>query len=89
MLSCKRHLPDRSKLNAFSGDVLCGPPSQSSDQLTAVSQKGKKDAVNFDAEFTKEEPNLTPINADIIKVINQTEFDGFSFVNADYGCHRM
>ena len=52
-------------------------------------QKGKKDAVNFDAEFTKEEPNLTPINVDIVKSINQAEFDGFSFVNADYATHRV
>jgi len=51
--------------------------------------KGKKDAVNFDAEFTKEEPNLTPINVDIIKAINQNEFDGFSFINADYATHRV
>ncbi|XP_043228852.1 calcium-independent protein kinase C-like [Amphibalanus amphitrite] len=51
--------------------------------------KGKKDAVNFDAEFTKEEPNLTPINVDIIKAINQVEFEGFSFVNADYAAHRV
>ena len=63
-----------------------GPPT---DKVPASRpQKGKKDAVNFDAEFTKEEPNLTPINVDIIKAINQTEFDGFSFVNADYAAHR-
>lgn len=44
-------------------------------------QKGKKDAVNFDTEFTKEEPILTPINAEVVLAINQDEFRGFSCVN--------
>lgn len=44
-------------------------------------QKGRKDAVNFDAEFTKEEPTLTFINAEVVRAINQDEFRGFSFVN--------
>ncbi|KAK8727180.1 hypothetical protein OTU49_009731 [Cherax quadricarinatus] len=43
--------------------------------------KGRKDAVNFDAEFTKEEPTLTFINAEVVRAINQDEFRGFSFVN--------
>ena len=47
-------------------------------------QKGKKDVINFDQEFTKEEPVLTPIQADILRSINQEEFVGFSFVNPDY-----
>ncbi|XP_076044178.1 protein kinase C isoform X2 [Oratosquilla oratoria] len=48
--------------------------------------KGRKDALNFDAEFTKEDPVLTPINAEVVRAINQDEFRGFSFVN-DY--HSM
>lgn len=44
-------------------------------------QKGKKDAVNFDTEFTKEEPVLTPINPEVVLAINQDEFRGFSCVN--------
>lgn len=44
-------------------------------------QKGKKDAVNFDTEFTKEEPVLTPINQEVVRAINQDEFRGFSCVN--------
>lgn len=44
-------------------------------------QKGRKDAVNFDAEFTKEDPVLTFINAEVVRAINQAEFVGFSFVN--------
>lgn len=47
--------------------------------------KGKKDVMNFDTEFTKEEPVLTPINPEIVRTINQEEFRGFSFYNQDYG----
>lgn len=51
-------------------------------------QKSKKDALNFDAEFTKEEPVLTPVNADVVRAINQEEFRGFSFVNPDFNPGR-
>ncbi|RZF43080.1 hypothetical protein LSTR_LSTR001258 [Laodelphax striatellus] len=51
--------------------------------------KSKKDALNFDAEFTKEDPVLTPMNADAIRSINQDEFKGFSFVNPDYNPSRF
>lgn len=47
--------------------------------------KNKKDALNFDTEFTKEDPVLTPVNPEILKTINQTEFAGFSFYNAEFG----
>uniref|UniRef100_A0A1B6L1S0 Protein kinase C n=1 Tax=Graphocephala atropunctata TaxID=36148 RepID=A0A1B6L1S0_9HEMI len=50
--------------------------------------KNKKDALNFDAEFTKEEPVLTPVNADVVRSINQEEFRGFSFVNGDFNPSR-
>uniref|UniRef100_A0A1S4MWU8 Protein kinase C n=1 Tax=Pediculus humanus subsp. corporis TaxID=121224 RepID=A0A1S4MWU8_PEDHC len=46
--------------------------------------KSKKDALNFDAEFTKEEPCLTPTNSDVVRDINQDEFKGFSVVNQDF-----
>jgi hypothetical protein len=48
-------------------------------------QKNKKDVLNFDPEFTKEEPILTPVNPELIRTINQDEFRGFSFYNSDYG----
>lgn len=51
--------------------------------------KSKKDALNFDAEFTKEEPVLTPVNADVVRSINQEEFRGFSFVNPDFNPGRF
>lgn len=34
-------------------------------------QKSKREAANFDAEFTKEEPVLTPVPADVVRTINQ------------------
>lgn len=49
--------------------------------LLTNQQKGRKDAVNFDAEFTKEDPVLTAINEEVVRAINQEEFRGFSFVN--------
>ncbi|CAG7786524.1 unnamed protein product [Allacma fusca] len=51
--------------------------------------KNKKDALNFDTEFTKEEPNLTPIMSEVVKAINQAEFQGFSYVNSQYNPARF
>ena len=48
-------------------------------------QKSRKDVLNFDTEFTKEEPTLTPINLEVVKTINQDEFKGFSFYNTQFG----
>ena len=48
-------------------------------------QKSRTDTNNFDKDFTSEEPTLTPVDMAIIKAINQEEFDGFSFINDDYG----
>ena len=39
---------------------------------------------NFDADFTKEEPTLTPTEVSVIKSIAQDEFRGFSFVNSEF-----
>lgn len=47
--------------------------------------KSKKDVLNFDPEFTKEEPVLTPVNPELVRTINQEEFAGFSFYNQDFG----
>ncbi|XP_044744521.1 protein kinase C [Coccinella septempunctata] len=51
--------------------------------------KNKKDALNFDAEFTKEEPVLTPVTQEVLVSINQDEFRGFSFVNRDFNPGRF
>ncbi|XP_073841837.1 protein kinase C isoform X1 [Musca autumnalis] len=50
--------------------------------------KNPRDANNFDTEFTKEEPVLTPIPNDVVRCINQDEFAGFSFVNPKFGPER-
>lgn len=52
-------------------------------------QKSKKDALNFDAEFTREEPMLTPVNIEVLRSINQEEFKGFSFINKDFNPARF
>uniref|UniRef100_A0A671WZQ3 Protein kinase C n=1 Tax=Sparus aurata TaxID=8175 RepID=A0A671WZQ3_SPAAU len=41
--------------------------------------KTKRDVNNFDQDFTREEPILTPTDSSIIKQINQDEFKGFSY----------
>lgn len=50
--------------------------------------RSARDALNFDTEFTKEDPVLTPVPNDIIRCINQEEFSGFSFVNNEFGPER-
>ncbi|KAG1653569.1 Calcium-independent protein kinase C [Nymphon striatum] len=47
-------------------------------------KKTKKDVNNFDQDFTKEDPVLTPISSQVIYSINQAEFRGFSMVNEDF-----
>ena len=49
------------------------------------SQRNRTDANNFDKDFTKEDPCLTPLDQQLVDAINQNEFDGFSYVNADFG----
>ncbi|XP_017767654.1 PREDICTED: protein kinase C [Eufriesea mexicana] len=51
--------------------------------------KSKKDVMNFDTEFTKEDPVLTPEDPDEVSYINQEEFQGFSFVNKDFNPARF
>jgi len=45
--------------------------------------------MNFDTEFTKEEPVLTPVPVDISISITQEEFQGFSFVNFDFNPNKF
>ncbi|KAK5607539.1 hypothetical protein CRENBAI_016818 [Crenichthys baileyi] len=42
-----------------------------------------RDVNNFDQDFTREEPVLTPVDDTIIKQINQDEFKGFSYFGDD------
>nr|XP_006007552.1 PREDICTED: protein kinase C epsilon type [Latimeria chalumnae] len=41
--------------------------------------KTKRDVNNFDQDFTRESPVLTPVDDAIMKQINQEEFKGFSY----------
>uniref|UniRef100_A0A673H3I2 Protein kinase C n=1 Tax=Sinocyclocheilus rhinocerous TaxID=307959 RepID=A0A673H3I2_9TELE len=45
--------------------------------------KTKRDVNNFDQDFTREEPVLTPVEDAIIKQINQDEFKGFSYFSEE------
>ncbi|XP_048864020.1 protein kinase C epsilon type isoform X2 [Brienomyrus brachyistius] len=45
--------------------------------------KTKRDVNNFDQDFTREDPVLTPVEEAIIKQINQEEFKGFSYFGED------
>lgn len=51
-------------------------------------QRNPRDALNFDTEFTKEDPVLTPVPNEVLRCINQEEFAGFSFVNGNFGSDR-
>lgn len=45
--------------------------------------KSKDDVSNFDPDFIKEEPILTPIEEGILPMINQDEFRNFSFTSPE------
>uniref|UniRef100_A0AAV2KGH0 AGC-kinase C-terminal domain-containing protein n=1 Tax=Knipowitschia caucasica TaxID=637954 RepID=A0AAV2KGH0_KNICA len=47
-------------------------------------KKTRKDTCNFDKEFTKMAVDLTPTDKLVIMNLDQDEFLGFSFVNAEY-----
>lgn len=45
------------------------------------------DTSNFDAEFTSEEPDFTPITTTKLNRTQQNEFSKFSFVNNEFQKH--
>ncbi|KAE8745666.1 hypothetical protein FOCC_FOCC007667 [Frankliniella occidentalis] len=45
--------------------------------------EGDRDLANFPPEFTDEPVHLTPDDARVIEKIDQTEFEGFEYVNPD------
>ncbi|KAJ8341308.1 hypothetical protein SKAU_G00335990 [Synaphobranchus kaupii] len=45
--------------------------------------KTAEDVNNFDPDFTREEPTLTPIEDSLIPSLNQEEFQNFSFTSPD------
>jgi classical protein kinase C alpha type len=53
-------------------------------------QKNRLDVGNFDKEFTNDPPELTPMTKEqkfFIMNLDQTEFQGFSFLNPEYLQH--
>ena len=47
-------------------------------------QKSSTDVDNFDKDFTREEPKLTPTDSNVIKSIPQDEFKNFSYENPNF-----
>ncbi|KFB41211.1 AGAP002748-PA-like protein [Anopheles sinensis] len=68
------------------GYIFCFVPLTT--VTVSILQRSARDALNFDTEFTKEDPVLTPVPNDIIRCINQDEFSGFSFTNPEFGPER-
>lgn len=69
--------------NSYSWDVL---------QLhvylsTLVTQKHRKDVSNFDRQFTSEKTDLTPTDKLFMMNLDQTEFNGFSYLNPEFVQH--
>ncbi|VDK47042.1 unnamed protein product [Anisakis simplex] len=69
-----------SMLFASSTDALVQPPFK-------PKLKSATDVSNFDSEFTHEVPKLTPIDRLFLMNLDQTEFEGFSFINPEYLQH--
>ncbi|VDM37367.1 unnamed protein product, partial [Toxocara canis] len=55
--------------------------------LSFAVNKSADDVSNFDSEFTHEVPKLTPIDRLFLMNLDQTEFEGFSFINPEYLQH--
>ncbi|KHN76073.1 Calcium-dependent protein kinase C [Toxocara canis] len=64
------------------------------DRITPAKRRSKfsksaDDVSNFDSEFTHEVPKLTPIDRLFLMNLDQTEFEGFSFINPEYLQHEF
>uniref|UniRef100_A0AAZ3SH48 Protein kinase C n=1 Tax=Oncorhynchus tshawytscha TaxID=74940 RepID=A0AAZ3SH48_ONCTS len=59
-------------------DVLY-PVWLSKEAVSILRAKTRRDVNNFDQDFTREDPVLTPTDEAVIRQINQEDFKGFSF----------
>lgn len=46
--------------------------------------RSKRDFSNFDVDFISEHAKLTPVEDEIVKSINQADFEGFTFTNSEF-----
>lgn len=51
--------------------------------VSCLSQKSREDVSNFDPDFIKEEPVLTPMDEAHLPMINQDEFRNFSYMSPE------
>lgn len=54
---------------------------------TPCPQKHRKDVSNFDRQFTSEKTDLTPTDKLFMMNLDQTEFNGFSYLNPEFVQH--
>ena len=54
--------------------------------ISLLAQVNPRDTSNFDKDFTNMPITFTPIEAVIVKAINQEEFKDFSYQNPDWRC---
>ena len=47
-------------------------------------QRSKRDFSNFDVDFISEKACLTPVEREVVRHINQQEFEGFTFTNSEF-----
>ncbi|NXB03401.1 KPCD kinase, partial [Cnemophilus loriae] len=52
--------------------------------LPSLTQKSASDYNNFDREFLSEKPKLSYSDKNLIESMDQSAFDGFSFINPKF-----
>uniref|UniRef100_A0A094ZLI7 Calcium-dependent protein kinase C n=1 Tax=Schistosoma haematobium TaxID=6185 RepID=A0A094ZLI7_SCHHA len=60
------------------------PKSLSKESVSICKALSPRDTSNFDSEFTKVTPELSPTDKLFVMNLTQTEFSGFSFVNPEF-----
>uniref|UniRef100_A0A2I3MFT9 Protein kinase C n=1 Tax=Papio anubis TaxID=9555 RepID=A0A2I3MFT9_PAPAN len=68
---------------AILNDEVVYPTWLHEDATGILKSKSREDVSNFDPDFIKEEPVLTPIDEGHLPMINQDEFRNFSYVSSE------